>query len=140
MNTKVAAGFVALAAVLAMLAGSAQAEVPEDGLYDFTNRTDAGVVQFDARIEKVGDYNGDGIYLLHTGDGKPAFLSAESANAGAKVDYAGPNETHWWLHKNKAGWSLHHKDNGANCLSTKGGYSLTRAQGTKDQLWEMKLK
>ena len=142
MSTKFVLGVLTVAAVTAMFAGNAQAEIPKDGLYEFTNRTEVGVVQFDARLEKVGERGGDGIYLLHTGggDNEAGFLSAESSKEGAKVDYVGDNETHWVLHKNSAGWSLHHVDNGANCLSTKGSYSLRRAQGTKDQLWEMKLQ
>ena len=142
MIKRIATGMFAFAAMLAVFAGSAQAEPPEDGLYDIINRTEVGVMVLEARLQKVGTTEeGAGIFVIHSGIGdKAGFLSAESSDNGSKVDLVGPNKTHWILIQNSNGWSLHHKSNGANCLSTQSGYSLRRAKGNKDQLFELKKK
>ncbi len=142
MITRIATAMLSFAVMLTVFAGSAQAEPPEDGLYDIVNRTEAGVMVLEARLQKVGTTEeGAGIFVIHTGIGDNAgFLSAASSDDGAKVDFVGPNKTQWILIRNSSGWSLHHKSNGANCLSTQSGYSLRRAKGNKDQLFELKKK
>lgn len=144
MNTRIATGIFAFAIMFATFAANAKADAPEDGVYQITNNSGDGVVAYKFRLEKVGTSGKSGVYVIHTGDGDaPAFLSAESSDDGAKVEFRGSKKTHWQLIENSNGWSLHHKDDATNCLSvTKNGLRLRRANadggGNADQIWKLK--
>jgi hypothetical protein len=134
MSIKVASGIFALAV---MFAATAKAEVLTDGAYSFRN----GNAILNVKLTKVSTRGNDGIYEVDTNVG---YLSAANSEDGTKVDATGSKGTSWVLVKNSNGWSFHHSDNGANCVSHSGDGNLklrrsnAGGKGNADQLWQMK--
>ena len=142
MNTKIATGIFAFAAMLTMYAGSAQAQVLEDGSYSFTVQKVGG---FNATIKKVGMAGKRGVYVIQNGN--VGNLSYSSKEDGAKVEKNGPNASRWVLHKNSGGWNLMVEGKEENVLSIGGGpdkMTLRRnnagGKGNSDQIFQIEKK
>ena len=157
MSTKFVLGVLTVAAVTAMFAGSAEAQVLADGEYTFVNdKGDKGWWRvLYVKIEKVREVDHpqggkSGVYHVHTNVG---WLTAKSSEAGAVVDEEGDDKgTTWILHKHSKGWCFVNSQNGANALSIvglnpQGGgkaspkeFQLRRhnagGNGMEDQVWQ----
>lgn len=147
MITKIATGVVAFAAMVAVFAGSASAEVLEDGKYMFRNNHGGQVLALAVVLTKKGTVEENGIYEVKVCDSLSGeaigYLSAASSDDGAEVNWNSENATGWQLHKNSNGWNFLHTDNGANAVSHPEGVTLklrrnnAGGNGNADQLWDV---
>jgi hypothetical protein len=147
MITRIATGVVAFAAMFAAFAGTAQAEVLEDGKYMFRNNHGGQQLALAVVLTKKGMAGDNGVYEVKVFDSETGeavgYLSAASSDAGAEVTWAGENATRWQLHQNSNGWNFLHAENGANAVSHPEGITLKLRRnndggnGNADQLWQL---
>lgn len=144
MITRIASGVLLLAAMFAGVAG-AQPSFADNATVTITPALAKGGGSVFV-LEKTGeDGNKDGVFRLRQ-KSTGSYLSAKKADEGAMVGWSEVNKpsdkgSEWILHKNKAGWSIIAKANGANTVArgkSASGLLLQRNQGTPDQMWEIK--